>query len=163
MNTTLWLLLIALLVNGLLAGASMDQSIKQLPARHRIGVVAYSEYSKAADLGNGLIFYPVLGIGAALIALVAAVVGILNQPSGQAMIALWVVIALTLAHSAATSRAAPTNISQRQAAGDEQQLTAVFNRFVKLQAIRMPLQVLTMVALAWALVAHILVAHITVR
>jgi hypothetical protein len=63
--------------------------------------VAYSEYSKAADLGNGLIFYPLLGIGAALIALVAAVVGILNQPSGQAVIALWVVIALTLAHSVA--------------------------------------------------------------
>jgi hypothetical protein len=48
-------------------------------------------------------------------------------------------------------------MSQPQAAGDEQQLTAVFNRFAKLQTIHMPLQVLTMVALAWALVAHITV------
>lgn len=151
----LWLLLTALLVNGLLVGASMDQSIKQLPARHRIGVVAYSEYSKAADLGNGIVFYPLLGIGAALIAVVAAVVGILGQPSGQVLIALWVVIALTVAHSAVTSRAAPTNISQRKAAGNEELLTAVFNRFVKLQTIRVSLHFLTLLALTWALVAHI--------
>lgn len=31
--------------NGIAAGASLDQSIKQLPVRHRIGVVAYSAYS----------------------------------------------------------------------------------------------------------------------
>lgn len=155
MTAVLWLILAALLVNGLLAGASIDQSIKQLPARHRIGIVAYSEYSKAADLGNGLVLYPLLGIGGALIALVAAVVGIFGQPSGQSMIALWVVIVLTLAHSAVTSRAAPTNISQRKAAGNEERLTDVFNRFVKLQTFRVSLQFLTMLALAWALVAQI--------
>src|SRR5215218_7881413 len=33
-----WLPLAAVVSNGLLAGASLDQSIKQLPARHRIGV-----------------------------------------------------------------------------------------------------------------------------
>ena len=156
MTVTLWLLLAALLVNGLLAGASIDQSIKQLPARHRIGVVAYSEYSKAADLGNGLILYPLLGIGGALIAIIAAVVGILSQPSGQAMITLWLVIILTIAHSAVTSLAAPTNISQRNATGNEERLTALFDRFVKLQAIRMPLQFFAFLALAWALVAQII-------
>jgi hypothetical protein len=34
----IWLPLAAVMSNGLLAGASLDQSIKQLPARHRIGV-----------------------------------------------------------------------------------------------------------------------------
>ena len=28
--------------NGLLVGVSLDQSIKQLPARHRIGVTAFA-------------------------------------------------------------------------------------------------------------------------
>jgi len=39
----LWLVLlsVALIVNGLLAGASLDQSIEQLPSRHRIGMLAY--------------------------------------------------------------------------------------------------------------------------
>jgi protein-S-isoprenylcysteine O-methyltransferase Ste14 len=35
-----WLPLAAVVANGLLVGASLDQSIKQLPARHRIGVTA---------------------------------------------------------------------------------------------------------------------------
>jgi hypothetical protein len=41
----LWLLLLgfAVVVDGLLAGASLDQSIKQLPARHRIEMRAFSE------------------------------------------------------------------------------------------------------------------------
>jgi len=37
-----WLPLAAVVSNGLLAGASLDQSIKQLPARHRIGVTAFA-------------------------------------------------------------------------------------------------------------------------
>jgi protein-S-isoprenylcysteine O-methyltransferase Ste14 len=36
-----WLPLAAVVSNGLLVGASLDQSIKQLPARHRIGVTAF--------------------------------------------------------------------------------------------------------------------------
>jgi protein-S-isoprenylcysteine O-methyltransferase Ste14 len=35
-----WLPLAAVVANGLLVGVSLDQSIKQLPARHRIGVTA---------------------------------------------------------------------------------------------------------------------------
>ena len=42
------LLGIAVMVNGLLAGASLDQSIEQLPDRHRIGVRAYLAYSRAS-------------------------------------------------------------------------------------------------------------------
>jgi hypothetical protein len=40
MNGQVWLLLLGLAtaVDGLLAGASLDQSIKQLPARHWIGM-----------------------------------------------------------------------------------------------------------------------------
>lgn len=36
------LVALATAVDGLLAGASLDQSIKQLPARQRIGVLAFS-------------------------------------------------------------------------------------------------------------------------
>ena len=54
MDTTLWLLVAAVLGNGLLVGASLDQTIKQLPTRRRIGVVAFSKYSKTGDLGRGI-------------------------------------------------------------------------------------------------------------
>jgi len=36
-------------LSGIAAGASLDVSIRQLPARHRMGVIAYSGYSQATD------------------------------------------------------------------------------------------------------------------
>lgn len=47
-------LLVAVAVNGIVTGATLDQAIKQLPARHRIGPDAYASYVRAADLTNGL-------------------------------------------------------------------------------------------------------------
>src|SRR5918994_4041885 len=67
------LIVAATAVNGLLAGDSLDQSIKQLPARHKIGLVAYSEYSRASDLGPGILWYAILGVGAAVLTIAAAV------------------------------------------------------------------------------------------
>jgi hypothetical protein len=56
----------ALLVSGVLAGLSLDKVIVQLPARHRMGAVAYAGYARAADLGNGVVFYALVGIAAAV-------------------------------------------------------------------------------------------------
>jgi hypothetical protein len=155
MNIALWLLVAALIGNGLLVGASLDQSIKQLPTRRRIGVVAFSAYSRAGDLGQGIIWYATLGIGAAGLTVVAVVVGLTARPGGQAVPALWLALLLTVAHSAATARAAPTNFSQRAAAGDPARLEAIFDRFERVQAARATLQVLTLLSVAWALTASI--------
>jgi hypothetical protein len=155
MDTTMWLLVAALIGNGLLVGASLDQTVKQLPTRHRIGVVAFSEYSKAGDLGRGVAWYAALGIGAALLTLAAAVVGLAGRPDGPTAVALWLALGLTVAHSLATARAAPTNFSQRAAAGDPARLAAIFDRFQRLQSVRATLQVLTLLSVAWALTASI--------
>ena len=72
-NRTSALVLAATAADGLLAGASLDQSIKQLPARSRIGAAHYSAYSRASDLGNGIAFYGTLGVGAAALTIAAAV------------------------------------------------------------------------------------------
>lgn len=155
MDSTMWLLVATVLANGLLAGASLDQSIKQLPARRRIGIVAYSAYSQAGDLGNGIAWYAALGVGSALLSLVASAVALDNSAEGQATAAASVLIALTIAHSGMTALAAPTNFSQRKAGGDPARLTAIFARFERLQTIRAALQALTLLAAAWALVARV--------
>src|SRR5438093_12066699 len=74
----LWFVLlgIATTVDGLLAGASLDQSIEQLPARHRIGVRAYSAYSRASHVANGRFWLIPLGIGGAALTLAAAIWGL---------------------------------------------------------------------------------------
>jgi hypothetical protein len=156
MDLTVGLLIVAVIANALLVGASLDQSIKQLPARRRIGALAFSAYSQAADLGPGIAWLGALGIGAALLTLAAAIVGLRDgHGDGQRNVALLVAAVLTVAHSLVTARAAPTNFSQRTVAGDERALTAVFDRFERLQTIRAALQVLTLVAITWALVAAI--------
>jgi hypothetical protein len=61
----------AVLLSGILAGLSLDKVIVQLPARRRMGAVGYPGYARAADLGNGVVFYAVAGIGAAVLTVAA--------------------------------------------------------------------------------------------
>ena len=152
-DTTMLLTLAAVGANGLLAGASLDQSIKQLPARGRIGVVAYSRYSQAADLANGVAWYATLGVGTAVLSLVAAGVGLGQNPDRSATAAMIVLIVTTVLHSAATTRAAPTNFSQRRAGDDEAALTTIFDRFTRWQTVRVILQVASLVAALWTAAA----------
>jgi hypothetical protein len=156
-DLTLWLLLAAVLGNGLLVGASLDQTIKQLPARRRIGALAFSEYSKAGDLSNGVAWYATLGVGAAILTVTAAIVGLTDRPSAQLAAALWLAVVLTVAHSFTTIRAAPLNFSQRAAAGDTARLEVIFDRFERWSRARSGLQVLTLLAVTWALATAVAV------
>ena len=139
------LIILATAFNGIVAGASLDQSIKQLPSRHKIGPKAFSAYSKAADLGNGIIWYATIGVGSALLT-IAAAFNILFQEADYSYyyaIAIYVAAILSVAHSAATAKAAPTNFSQRKVSDDEQALIRVFDQFERLQLVRTVLQVAT--------------------
>jgi hypothetical protein len=155
MDHTQWLLLAAVIGNGMLTGASLDQVIKQLPTRHRIGVGVFSDYSKAGDLGPGIAWYATLGIGAALLTVFAAIVGLTSEPGTQSAFALWLALVFTMAHSFTTARAAPTNFSQRAAAGDAARLEAIFDRFEHWSRARAALQLLTLLSVAGALAAGI--------
>jgi hypothetical protein len=151
--TTTILLLAAAGASGLLAGASLDQSIKQLPARRRIGVVQFSRYSQAADLSNGVAWYASLGIGTAVLTLAAAIAALLGHPTGPSAIALWVALGATMAHSLATARAAPINFRQRELAGDEAALSDLFDRFERWHTFRAVCQVVALIAVLAALAA----------
>jgi hypothetical protein len=148
------LLVAALAANGLLAGAALDQTVKQLPARHRIGVEAFSAYSQAADLSQGVAWYATLGIGAALLTLAAVVTGLRARRAPTARRALWTAAAATIGHSAVTAVAAPLNYSQRDAA-DVRALTEVFNTFALLNSVRAGIQVVVLVTLGVAVLAQL--------
>jgi len=149
-NLTLLLILAATIVTGLLAGASLDKAFVQLPARHRMGVVGFAAFSRANDLGNGLIAYPVLGISAALLTILAALAAFLQNTSLQQAIPLYIAALLALLHSVTTSRAAPNMLSLRQGSSDEAFLTETFNRFARWHNLRTILQVLNFIMLVWA-------------
>src|SRR5262252_8346004 len=89
---------LATAVDGLLAGASLDQSIKQLPARHHIGVVAFSAYSRASDQANGVAWYAALGVGGAVLTLAAALTAVLRGAPDQQRQPLLLAGLLAVAH-----------------------------------------------------------------
>jgi len=144
-------------INGILTGASLDQSIKQLPARRKIGIIAFSVYSQAADLGPGVVWYATIGVGAALLTILAAVVVFVQRaPVAQAW-PLYVAAGLSVVHSFATARAAPTNFSQRRVAGDAERLARVFDTFERWQTIRVVVQALTFAAMLFGMIAYTMV------
>jgi hypothetical protein len=151
-DLTFALLVAAMAADGLLAGASLDQSLKQLPARHRMGPVAFSVYSQAADLSpNGVVWYASLGVGAALLTLLAAGTAARQRPPIKSALPLYMAAGLSVLHSLATTRAAPTNFSQRRVADDAAALDRVLDRFERWQTLRAALQIPTFGATLWAL------------
>jgi hypothetical protein len=153
MNSFVALLVLAAAVDGLLAGASLDQSIKQLPARRRMGVPAFSVYSRAADLANGVWWYALLGVSGAVLTLAAAGAAIaLALPIVQSA-PLAIAMLLAIAHTFTTVRAAPINFSQRTVGDDEGALAAIFDRFERWQTVRAILQLATFLTVLWALAA----------
>lgn len=148
-NPKVGLLTVATAVNTVMVGATLDQSIKQLPARHRIGPRAYAAYAAAADFTGGVRWYPPLGAATLLTTLTAATVGLRDQPTGQQAVALIAAAAGTVGHTLVTTRAAPIFLSLRHA-DDEAAMTTILNRFARLQTLRATLQIGTAAATLWA-------------
>lgn len=130
------LLLTAVVTNALAAGATGDQAIKQLPARHEIGPVAYAQYVRGADLAGGLRWYPPLGIGAAVSTLGASAVGLRVSSSRRRRIFLVGAALGTVAHLATTARAAPLLLSLRHGELDAEHVRGVLDRFARINALR---------------------------
>lgn len=156
MDTTVLLVVATTALSGIGAGASLDVSIKQLPARHRIGVIAYSAYSQATDLGTARVWYPPLGIGTLLLALATALTAFFQKVSLPHALLIYVAALLWIVHLLITLIwALPTLPRQRRVAHDEPQLAALFNRFERLQTVRAALDVLIFGTTLWALVSFV--------
>ena len=61
------------LLTGLLAGGVVDRAIVGGPAWQELGAQAWAQYSRLADLGAGLLAYPIEGIGSTLLSLAATI------------------------------------------------------------------------------------------
>lgn len=151
MNLMLFLLMLATATNGLLAGLNVDTALVKLPARRRIGAVAYATFARGNDLGNGLVVYPLLGIGAALFTVLATAFAFISHARAEVVLLLSVATLLSILHTFATTRAAPVMLSLKDAPDDETILTAKLDRFARWHAVRAAVQVLAFVVLLWVL------------
>ena len=153
MNTVFWLIVTSVVVHGIIAGVSFDVATVKLPTRKRIGVVAYAQFARGNDMGNGIVVYPTIGIAAFLLVTGTTVSAYFLHMPQTVMVPLLMACVGTVAHSLCTVGAAPNMLSLRHAADDEAYLASKLNAFAKWHAYRAVFQFMTFVALVWALVA----------
>jgi hypothetical protein len=144
-------LILALTLNGMLAGMTVDQSVKQLPARKKIGAAAFSRYSRAADLQNGAPLYAFFGLGAPASCVWLAMVTLRQLGwHAPASIAALAGILFSLGQLAITAFAAPTDFSQRRhALSEEAALARIFDRFAAMQTYRTICILLAFASVLW--------------
>jgi hypothetical protein len=88
MSLGVFLIASASAINGWLSGLNMDTALVKLPARRRIGAVAYATFARGNDLGNGLVVYPLLGIGAVLLTVLATAVAYIERSPMEVLLLL---------------------------------------------------------------------------
>jgi hypothetical protein len=151
MSLVVFLIALATAINGLLAGLNMDSALVKLPARRRIGAVAYATFARGNDLGNGLAVYPLLGVGAALLTVLATAVAYIVRSPMEVLLSLSIASLLSVLHSFATTRAAPVMLSLKDASDEEATLIAKLDRFARWHTVRATFQVLAFFVVLWAL------------
>lgn len=143
--------LAALVAGGLLTGLSLDKVIVQLPARRQLGAVAYAAYARSADLGNGIALYAAVGVSAAALTVAAFAVAAARGSPGAETGLLAAAAVLSVLHSGATGRAAPTMFKIGRAGDDPAVLGPLLGTFARWSAARAALQAATVVTVAIAI------------
>lgn len=153
MSPAVALTLLAAAANGILAGFSLEVALVKLPARRRIGAVAFATFARGADLGNGKVVYPVVAVAAALLTFAATLVAVLGRSPAPAMGSLSVASLASILHFVTTAKAAPIMLGIKDTPDDAALLTDKLEAFERWHAARAALQVLTFLVLLWALVS----------
>jgi hypothetical protein len=150
-SRTRHLLIAAAVMGGLLAGADLDREVVAMPAWQRIGAEAWATFSRHADLGNGLVLYPVVAIGSFLLTLAATVSLHLDRAaSGRIAFTLYGASLLAAAGLLCTLKAAPIMLGIAQL-DDPAALRQAFEGFRHWGSVRAVYQVLAFLAAVWAL------------
>jgi hypothetical protein len=149
---TRFLLAAAVLMSGILAGTVVDRALIAGPAWHAIGAEAWAQFSREADLGLGLIAYPLEAIGTTALLIGALVSSRFDHESqGRATAPLLSAVALSLLGLAFSAKAAPIMLSLGTAQSPAAVQHAFDDFFLWGLYLRGAVDVLTFVAAVWAL------------
>src|ERR1041385_3277950 len=113
-SATRVILLLATAFSGALAGADIDRALVAMPAWQQTGAVAWANFSRHADLGNGLILYPVEAIGGALLILASAIAFHIDRTARRpALLPVYAALLFAAGGLALTFKAAPIMLGIR--------------------------------------------------
>ncbi len=132
---------------------AINRTFIEMPAWQHIGASTWAAFSQWADLGPGLILFPLEEIGSTVFTLLAAVIYFLNRRSMAHSLALpiYAAVLCSLGVMLATTQAAPTMLSTPHL-HDLTSLQQAFNRFDFWDGVRAGFIVCAGVANLWGLV-----------
>jgi hypothetical protein len=133
-------IVLVLIVAGQLLGTiadSLARTLVEMPAWRHLGPEAWAAFSRSADLGNGRIMYPLVGIGGTLLILAAAIAFRLSprRPLSVA-IPLYGAALMAICVMLTTTQAAPIMLSLHRIGNDPAALQQTFEGFYRWDSIR---------------------------
>jgi hypothetical protein len=169
---TLTFIIAAFLLGDL--AASFGRTLVENPAWRHVGVRPWAEFSRAADLGNGKIVYPIEGIGSALLIAAAAISFRLSpQRPLSAAIPIYGAVLMQVGGMLMTTQAAPIMLSVARLGDDPVVLQRAFDGFARWGDLRSVFGFLADCAGLWGLVAilrihtrepnHQITSHVSAR
>lgn len=153
MDTLFVLLVVTVIVHGIIAGLSFDVALVKLPTRQRIGYVAYANFARGNDLGNGVIVYPMIGVLAVILIASTTIIAYLFNSPMPVRILLNISVVLTIAHTGCSAVAAPIMLSLKKTPDNESILKQKLDRFAFWHGLRASFQILTFIVLVISLIA----------
>jgi hypothetical protein len=148
---TRYLLVAATLLSGLLAGGNVDRAMVAMPAWEQVGARAWAEFSRHADLGDGVFLYPFEAIGGFLLILAAAVSFHFDRATtGRSALPLYGAVLLSAGGLLCTLKAAPIMLSIGHLS-DQAALQQALDGFYFWGDIRGIFQVLAFFVTVWTL------------
>lgn len=115
---------------GVLLGTVVQRVVVDTPAWQQLGVQAWADYSRHADLGAGVIAYPIEANGWMILALAAAAIHRFDhRASRAASLPIYLTAGLTIGILAITVKAAPIMLGLGQLGDDQTALQHAFDQF----------------------------------
>jgi hypothetical protein len=141
------LIALACLISGLQAGGNIYRYLIEVPAWRQLSIVNWGEYSRNADLKNGIILFPLQAISAFLLLITVSIIAVKNKDVFRNT-SLWIHAAsvFALLGLGLTFFAAPIMLSVKTMGNDPELLQEAFNRFHFWGSLRGVVQVLSFIA-----------------
>jgi hypothetical protein len=121
---------VAVAFEGVRAGAGTFRVLLDLPARERVGPVAFADFSRATDLCTaGVIFYVIFGVGGALVTGLTWLIAVRGRIAAPIRRLLAISAIASLLVLALTTQAAPLMWRVGSAPSDPVLLAGLLDRF----------------------------------
>jgi hypothetical protein len=139
-----FLVTISCLIGGALAGGNVYRYIIETPAWRYLSIGTWKKYSEHADLGNGLVLFPVEAIGSTIPLIIASII-LLGRTKRRPSLLLHLSTMFAIIGLVFTFFAAPVMLNLPNIKEDNGLLQQAFNKFHFWGMLRAIAQVLSFV------------------